>query len=72
MENKAIQTAQQVAQTSANELFSNPFVVFVGKLFLAIIVVGILVVISKYIAIFVKKKIIKNSIVNDTEYVEKI
>ena len=72
MENQAIQTAQEVTQTWVNEFLSNPFVIFVGKLFLAIIVVGWLVIVSKYIAAYVKRKIIKNSIVADADYMEKV
>jgi hypothetical protein len=51
---------------------NNPFVIFVGKLFLAIIVVIILTIISKIIASTVRKKIIKNSILDDEEYIDKI
>ena len=69
---KAVQAWQQVAQTWINEFLNNPFVIFVWKLFLAIIIVWFFLIISKWIASSVKKKIIKNSIIEDEEYVAKI
>ncbi len=72
MKEQITQTAQQAAQSWLSEFLNNPFVVFVGKLFLAIIVVGFLIIISKAIASSVRKKIIKNSIIEDEEYVGKV
>ena len=65
-------TAQTVAQTWLSEFMNNPFVIFVWKLFLAIIVVWLLTAISKWIASTVRKKIIKNSILDDEDYIEKV
>jgi len=72
MKEQVTQTAQQAAQTGLSELLNNPFVMFVWKLFLAIIIVGFLTVISKWIAASVRKKIIRNSIIEDEEYVAKV
>jgi len=69
---KAVQAWQQVAQTWLNEFLNNPFVIFVWKLFLAIIVVGFFLIISKWIASSVKKKIIKNSLIEDEDYILKV
>jgi len=72
MKEQVAQTTQQTVQDGLSELLNNPFVIFVWKLFLAIIVVGLLTVISKWIAASVRKKIIRNSIIEDEEYVAKV
>ena len=69
---KAVQAWQQVAQTGLNEFLNNPFVIFVWKLFLAIVVVGFFLLVSKGIASSVRKKIIRNSIIEDEDYIAKI
>jgi len=68
-------TADKTIQTTKawiSDFLENPFIRFVWKLFLAIIVVWLLVIISKWIANSVSKKIIKNSILEDEEYIEKV
>jgi len=66
-----INTTKQVANSWFDHLMNNPFVVFVWKLFLAIIVVSFLLIISKVIAANIKKKIMKNSIMSDEDSLEK-
>jgi len=67
----AVDTTKQVASTWFTHIMDNPFVAFVMKLWLAIIVVWILIVVSKIIAWNVKKKIIRNSILSDEDALEK-
>ncbi len=64
-------TTKQVANTWFQHLMDNPFVAFVIKLLIAIVVVWFLIVVSKIIASNVKKKIIKNSILSDEDALEK-
>ena len=52
---QAVQTAKQVSENWLDTLLNNPFVVFLWKLALAIIVVVFLIIISKIIAWSVKK-----------------
>ncbi len=66
------QASQQAAQDWLEQFMNNPFIVFIWKLFLAIIVVVIMIIISKAIASSVKKKIIKNSISDDEENIAKV
>lgn len=61
------QSSQKVVQTWLDQFMNNPFVIFIGKLLIAIVVVSIMIIISKAIATSVKKKIVKNSISNDEE-----
>ena len=72
MKEQVAQAAQQSAQTGLSELLNNPFVMFVRKLFLAIIVVWFLTIISKWIATSIRKKIINSSIIEDEEHITKI
>lgn len=53
-------------------LLNNPFVVFIGKLILAIIVLIVLVIISKIISWTIKKKLLKNAAVDNEEYISKV
>jgi len=69
---QATEAVKQVSETGLDALLSNPFVIFVWKLALAIVVVIILIIISKIIAWSVKKKVIKNSMIWDDDYVDKI
>ncbi len=68
---QVVDTTKQVANTWFQHLLDNPFVAFVLKLFLAIIVVWFLIIVSKIIASNIKKKIIRNSIVSDEDTLEK-
>jgi small conductance mechanosensitive channel len=70
--NQITETVKDVSNQWVEQFMNNPFVIFVGKLFLAIVVVSILTIISKIIAWTVRKKIIKNSILDDEEYIDKI
>ena len=70
--NNWVETWKQVANTWWEHLLNNPFVAFVLKLFLAIVVVWVLAIVSKIIAKSVKNKIIKKSVLNDDEYIDKI
>ena len=51
---------------------NNPFVMFIWKLVLAFVVFVVLIILSKIIASAIKKKVIKNSMIWDEEYVDKI
>jgi len=55
-----------------DNILDNPFVVFIGKLALAFVATILLIIISLWIARLIKKKIIKNSMVWDDEYVDKM
>ena len=70
--NNWVATWKQVVSTWWEHFLSNPFVAFALKLILAIVVVWFLAVISSIIAKNIKKKIIKNSILNDDEYIDKV
>lgn len=64
---------QEKATTQVNDnLLSNPYVLFVVKLILAIIAVIVLIFISKAISTFIKRKIIWNNISQNDEYAQKI
>lgn len=70
--NNWVATWKQAASTWWEHFLSNPFVAFALKLILAIVVVWFLAMISSIIAKIVKNKIIKNSILDDDEYIDKI
>ncbi len=65
-------TVQQASQTTWEYLTSHPFFQFMIKLFIAIVVVGVLLIISKIISSTVKKKIINKITLEDDEYVTKL
>jgi len=67
----AVNASKHVASTWFDHLLNNPFVDFLWKLALAIVVVWVLIIISKIVAWNVKKKIIKNSIISDEDALEK-
>lgn len=66
------QTAQQVEQGWFDHIINNPFIMFIWKLLLAIVVVWAMIIISKFIAASIRKKIIKNSISDDDENIVKV
>ncbi len=70
--NNQADIAKQAGQSTFNYLYEHPFFKFMIKLFLAIIVVWILIIISKIVAVTIKKKIINKITLEDDEYVSKI
>ena len=70
--NAWVQVWKEVAKQWFDKFLDNPFVMFIWKLFIAIIVVAIMLIISKIIAATVRKKIIKNNITDDEENITKI
>lgn len=64
--------AKQGAENGIDALLNNPFVVFVGKLILAWIVLIIMIIASKIISWTIKRKLIKNSSLDNEEYVAKV
>jgi len=62
----------QHGESWLESLLDNPFVSFLLKLALAFVVVTILVIVSKMIASSVRKKIIRNSVIDDEDYIVKI
>lgn len=67
---EAVNQSQQ-ATTWGIDNIGNPYVAFLLKLLLAIVIVGILVVVSKIVARFVTKRIQAHSIADD-EYTKKV
>ncbi len=55
-----------------NWVFDNPFISFTLKILLAVVVVWLLMLVSKLIANFIKKRIIANAVIDDAEYVAKV
>lgn len=68
--NQWIKVSKNIAHQWLNEFLNNPFVMFVLKLLLAIVVVWAMIIISKYIASSVRKKVIKNSLTDDENIIK--
>jgi len=70
--NNQTELAKKAWEGTFNYLYEHPFFKFMIKLFAAIIVVWILIIISKIVAVTIKKRIINKITLEDDEYVSKI